>query len=297
MSKYKTSVFCGAATAIITPFSCGEIDYGALGHLIDLQISNGIDALVLSGTTGEASTLSEKEFQNLISFSKERINNRVPLIVGSGSNDTSKAQRLTKAATDLGADACLVVTPYYNKATQKGLLESYKAIASSTHLPIIVYNVPTRTSMNISLKCYKELSKIDNIVAVKEAGPDITSCAELIFECGDSLDIYTGSDDQLLPCLALGGKGTISVVSNIIPREIHDICQNYFEGNIEESKKLFKKYYKLMRAMFYEVNPIPVKTALAAKGLCREEFRLPLCTISDENREVLYKIMKELDLI
>ncbi len=297
MSKNKNSVFSGAATALVTPFFGGKIDFEAFGNMIDHQIKNGIDALVVSGTTGEATTLSEDEYKSLVKFSKEKIADRVPLMVGSGSNDTAKAQRLTKIATEEGADACLVVTPYYNKATQKGLIESYKAIAGSTHLPIIVYNVPTRTSLNISLQVYKELSKIENVVAVKEASPDIVSCAELIFECGDSLDVYTGNDDQILPCLALGGLGTISVVSNIIPREIHDICQKYSDGDTEEAKKLFKKYYKLMRAMFSEVNPIPVKTALAAKGLCQEEFRLPLCSISDENREKLFNIMKELKLL
>ncbi len=297
MSKNKNSVFCGAATALVTPFSGGKIDFEAFGDMIELQIKNGIDALVVSGTTGEASTISEDEFKTIVSFSKDTIDGRVPLIVGSGSNDIAKAQKLTKTATDLGADACLVVTPYYNKATQKGLFESYKAIARCTHLPIIVYNVPTRTSVNISLSTYKELSKIDNIVAVKEASPDITSCAELIFECGDSLDVYTGSDDQILSCLALGGMGAISVVSNIIPREIHDICKNYVDGNTTDAKNLFKKYYKLMRAMFSEVNPIPVKTALAGMGLCREEFRLPLCPISEENREKLNGIMIDLRLL
>ena len=297
MSKNKNSVFSGAATALVTPFNSGKIDFEAFGNMIEHQIKNGIDALVVSGTTGEATTLSEDEFKKLVKFSKKEIASRVPLIVGSGSNDTAKAKRLTEIATEEGADACLVVTPYYNKATQKGLIESYKVISESTHLPIIVYNVPTRTSFNISLQSYKELAKIENVVAVKEASTDIVSCAELIFECGDFLDVYTGNDDQLLPCLALGGMGAISVVSNIIPREIHDICQKYIEGDTEEAKALFKKYYKLMRAMFSEVNPIPVKTALSAKGFCKEEFRLPLCTISDENREKLFSIMNELELL
>ncbi len=297
MSKNKKSVFSGAATALVTPFYGGKIDFEALGNIIEYQITNGIDALVVSGTTGEATTLTEDEFKSLAKFSKEKIAGRLPLILGSGSNDTAKAQRLTKIATDMGADACLVVTPYYNKATQKGLIESYKVIAESTHLPIILYNVPTRTSVNITLQSYKELSKIENVVAVKEANPDIVSCAELIFECGESLDVYTGNDDEIFPCLALGGKGTISVASNIIPREIHDICKKYFEGNTDEARSIFKKYLPLMRAMFSEVNPIPVKTALAAKGLCHEEFRLPLCSISDENREKLYKLMNELDLL
>lgn len=296
MSKNKKTVFSGAATALITPFKGGKIDFEAFGNLIEFQIVNGIDALVVSGTTGEATTLSEEEFRSLVIFSKEKIEGRVPLIVGSGSNDIAKAQRLTKIATEIGADACLVVTPYYNKATQKGLVESYKAIADSTQLPIIVYNVPTRTCVNISLQSYKELAKIENIVAVKEASPDIVSCSELIFECGDYLDVYTGNDDGLLPCLALGGKGGISVVSNIIPREIHNICKMYFEGRTKDARNLFKRYFSLMRAMFMEVNPIPVKTALALGGYCHEEFRLPLCKIGDENREKLSVIMSELNI-
>ena len=297
MSKKSNSLFFGAATALVTPFFKGEIDYDALGEMINFQIKNSIDGLVVSGTTGEASTLSEEEFKNLVSFSADRVRGRVPLIVGSGSNDTSKAKRLTRLATELGADACLVVTPYYNKATPRGLIESYREIASATNLPIIVYNVPTRTCVNISLESYRQLSKIENIVAVKEASPDVSACAELIFELGDLLDVYTGSDDQLLPTLSVGGCGIISVASNIIPQECHDICLSYRDGNIIEAKEKFKKYYKLMRAMFCEVNPIPVKTALAILGCCREEFRLPLCSISDSNRETLTQIMRSLSLI
>ncbi len=297
MSKKSKSLFFGAATAIVTPFCHGEIDYDTLGDMIDFQVKNSIDALVVSGTTGEASTLSEEEYRSLISFSAKRIGGKVPLIAGSGSNDTQKAKRLTRISTELGADACLVVTPYYNKATPRGLVESYREIASSTSLPIIVYNVPTRTCVNISIESYRQLAKIENIVAVKEASPDISACAELIFELGDLLDVYTGSDDQLLPTLSLGGKGIISVASNIIPRECHDICYDHLEGNICEAREEFKKYFKLMQAMFCEVNPIPVKTALSILGRCREEFRLPLCSISDGNRDKLANIMKSLSLI
>ncbi|MBQ8208526.1 MAG: 4-hydroxy-tetrahydrodipicolinate synthase [Clostridia bacterium] len=297
MSKNKNPIFLGAATALITPFSGGSIDFESLGVLIDYQLNNSIDALVIAGTTGEASTLSEDEYRDLISYSVLKIAGRVPVIVGSGSNDTAKSKKLTKIATDLGADACLVVTPYYNKATPRGLIESYKAIADSTDLPIIVYNVPTRTCVNISLESYRELSKIENVVAVKEASPDIAACAELIFECGEDLDVYTGSDDQILPTLAIGGAGTISVASNIIPGEIHEMCRSYLGGNTAQSRKLFKKYYKLLRSMFCEVNPIPVKTALSMLGICREEFRLPLCQISDINRKRLEDIMRDLELI
>lgn len=297
MSKKNKPIFVGAATALVTPFSGGKIDFEALGSLIEFQIKSSIDALVIAGTTGEASTLSENEYRELISYSVLKNAGRVPLIAGSGSNDTAKAQRLTRIATELGADACLVVTPYYNKATPRGLVESYKAIASCTDLPIIVYNVPTRTCVNISLETYKELAEIDNIVAVKEASPDISACAELIFECGDRLDIYTGSDDQLLPTLSVGGLGTVSVASNVIPREIHEMCMLYLGGNTTASKKLFGKYYSFLKAMFCEVNPIPVKTALAMLGKCEEEFRLPLCNISDANRKKLKKAMLDLSLI
>ncbi len=292
MSKTKP-IFIGAATALVTPFVEGEIDYDAFGNMIDFQINNSIDALVVAGTTGEASTLSEGEYEELIQYAVEKNAGRVPLIAGSGSNDTKKACRLTELATKMGVDACLVVTPYYNKANSLGLTENYRAIASHTDLPIIVYNVPTRTCVNISLDVYREIAKIDNIVAVKEASPDITACAELIFECGNDLDIYTGSDDQILPTLSIGGLGTISVVSNLIPREIHEICMSYRSGDTLRAYTLFKKYYPLMRAMFSEVNPIPVKTALSMLGKCKEEFRLPLCRISELNRNKLEKILKE----
>lgn len=297
MSKNKKPVFIGAATALITPFSGGVIDFEALGLIIEYQISNSIDALVVAGTTGEAATLSEEEYKKIIRYTVEKVAGRVPLIAGSGSNDTVHSCKLTEIATEAGVDACLVVTPYYNKATPRGLFENYKKIAESTMLPIIVYNVPTRTCVNISLDSYRELSKIENIVAVKEAGPDISACAELIFECGDDLDIYTGSDDQIIPVLSLGGAGTISVVSNLIPNEIHEICSSYFGGNTAGAREIFKQYYRLMRAMFSEVNPIPVKTAMSMIGMCSEEFRLPLCRISDGNREKLKKIMCENGLI
>ncbi|MBQ8005499.1 MAG: 4-hydroxy-tetrahydrodipicolinate synthase [Clostridia bacterium] len=297
MSKNKKTIFVGAATALVTPFSGGKIDYPALEKLIEHQIKSSIDALVVAGTTGEASTLTEEEYERLVSFSAEKIGGRVPLIAGSGSNNTEKSKKLTAIAEKNGADACLVVTPYYNKATNRGLFENYKEIAESTSLPIIVYNVPTRTCVNISLDTYKALSKIENIVAVKEASPDISGCAELIFECGDDLDVYTGSDDQIVQTLSLGGLGAISVASNIIPYEIHDICLSYLGGNTSYSKDQFKKYYGILRAMFTEVNPIPVKTALSMLGVCKEEFRLPLCKISDQNRAVLIDKMKEVGLL
>lgn len=297
MSKNKKTLFKGVGTALITPFSGGRIDYESLGALIDYQIRNSVDALIIAGTTGEASTLREDEYNELVRFSVKKVAGRVPLIAGSGCNDTDRSCKLTGIASDAGVDACLVVTPYYNKATQRGLFENYKKIAESTKSPIIVYNVPTRTCVNISFATYCELSKIENVVAVKEAGPDIAANAEIIFECGDDLDVYTGSDDQIIPTLALGGAGAISVASNVIPGVIGKICRSYIAGDTSSALSLFKKYFPLMRGMFYEVNPIPVKTALSMMGLCREEFRLPLCRISDKNRDRLTEIMHKLDLL
>ena len=297
MSKNKKQIFVGVATALVTPFLEDGIDYRSLGEIIDFQIENSIDALVIAGTTGEASTLTEREYEELLDFSAEKISGRVPFIVGSGSNDTAKSVRLSKIAEKRGADACLVVTPYYNKATNNGLVENYKEICKNITLPVIVYNVPTRTCVNISPKIYKELSKIENIVAVKEAGSDVGALAELIFDSGDDLDIYTGSDDLIIPLLSLGGSGAISVVSNVLPFEIQYLCKSYISGDIVKAKEIFKNYYKLIRSMFCEVNPIPVKTALSLMGKCREEFRLPLCRMSEENRQRLESIMQDVGLI
>lgn len=291
MSKNKNSVFIGAATALVTPFRNGAIDYESLSALIEKQVEGNIDAIVIAGTTGEAATLTDSEYEELVRFSVEKIRGRVPVIIGSGSNSTERACHLTKKASELGADALLVVTPYYNKASKKGLVESYRAISDCTEKPVIVYNVPSRTGVNISLDVYKELAKIENIVAVKEANKDICAASELIFECGDDLDVYSGNDDEIIPLLSVGSFGVISVVSNIIPSEIHDICRYYLGGNMTEARKKFKKCYELIKAMSSEVNPIPVKTALSFLGLCREEFRLPLCSMADKNKEKLKSIL------
>ena len=220
MSKNKNSVFIGAATALVTPFRDGAIDYESLSTLIEKQVEGNIDAIVIAGTTGEAATLTDSEYEELVRFSVEKIRGRVPVIIGSGSNSTERACHLTKKASELGADALLVVTPYYNKASKKGLVESYRAISDCTEKPVIVYNVPSRTGVNISLDVYKELAKIENIVAVKEANKDICAASELIFECGDDLDVYSGNDDEIIPLLSVGSFGVISVVSNIIPSAI-----------------------------------------------------------------------------
>lgn len=297
MSKIKKSIFKGAATALITPFRDGEVDYAALGDLIDRQIDCGIDALIICGTTGESATLSDKEHRQILEYALARSGGRVPMIAGTGSNDTAHAIETSKFAASLGYDGLLVVTPYYNKATERGLVASYTAIADSVDTPIILYNVPTRTCCNITLPVYRELAKHENIVAVKEASGNISAIAELFAECGDDFDIYSGNDDQTLPVLSLGGSGVISVVSNIIPNEMKKLCQKWFDGDIKECRRLHEKYLKLMKLMFCEVNPIPVKTAVEIMGLCSAEMRLPMCAIGEENRKKLEKSLIEYRLI
>ncbi len=297
MSKLQKSIFEGVATALITPFVNGEVDYIRLGRLIDFQIGRGIDALVITGTTGESSTLSDDEHRDILKFAIEKADGRVPMIAGTGSNDTRHAIDMSKYACELGYDALLVVTPYYNKATPAGLIKSYTAIADASTKPLILYNVPTRTCCNITLPVYRELAKHERIAAVKEASGNVSAIAELAAECGDLLDIYSGNDDQTLPLLALGGKGVISVVSNIIPTEMTELCRAWFDGDVKKSRELQLKYLGLMKAMFWEVNPIPVKTAAELMGLCSSEMRLPMCQMSDSNREPLKQKLKEYRLI
>ena len=293
----KKTPFKGVATALITPFKNGEVDFDALGRLIDRQIDGGIDALVICGTTGESCTLSDAEHRKVLQFALSRAGGRVTMIAGTGSNDTHHAIGTSRFASELGYDALLVVTPYYNKATDRGLIQSYTAIADAARCPIILYNVPSRTGCNISLPVYRELAKHENIVAVKEASGNISQIAEIFAECGEYLDIYSGNDDQTLPVLALGGTGVISVVSNIIPREMVFLCRKWFDGDVKECRRLHEKYLKLMKNMFCEVNPIPVKTACALLGLCHDELRLPLCEISKENLQKLQNTLKEYALM
>ena len=293
----KQSIFAGAATALITPMRNGEVDYISLGRLIDFQIDGGIDALVICGTTGESATLSDEEHRSILEFALERAGGRVPLIAGTGSNDTAHAISTSRFASMLGYDGLLVVTPYYNKATERGLIKSFSSIADAVCCPIILYNVPSRTGCNITMQVYRELADHENIVAVKEASGSISAIAELISQCGDRLDIYSGNDDQTLPMLALGAKGVISVVSNLIPHEVSSLCRKWFDGDIKECRRLHEKYLRLMKIMFCEVNPIPVKTALSMMGLCSAEMRLPMCEIGEENRERLKGTLKEYKLI
>jgi 4-hydroxy-tetrahydrodipicolinate synthase len=297
MSKTKKSIFKGAATALITPFKNGNVDFDARGKLIDRQIENGIDALVICGTTGESATLSDDEHHDVLRFALARSGGKVPMIAGTSSNDTAHAMEMSKFASDLGYDGLLVVTPYYNKATEKGLIKSFTAIADTSKRPIILYNVPSRTSCNITLPVYRELAKHDNIVAVKEASGNISQVAELVAECGDHFDVYSGNDAETLPILSLGGAGVISVVSNIIPREMADLCQKWFDGSTKECRRLHEKYLKLMKMMFCEVNPIPVKTACEIMELCSSEMRLPMCEIGEDNREKLQDLLGQYNLI
>ena len=297
MNMSKKPLFRGVGTALITPTNEKGVDYDALGRLIDWQIDEGVNALIIAGTTGEGSTLNDKEHKELLEFSCKRINKRVPMIAGTGSNDTAYAIQLSRHAEEAGADGLLCVTPYYNKTTQKGLVAMYTAIANSVTIPIILYNVPSRTGVNIDPKTYFELSKVENIIAIKEANADLAKITEAFNLVGDKMDIYSGNDDEILIFLALGGLGVISVLSNIMPRKTVEMCDKFFAGDIEGARKLQLELFPLIRALFSEVNPIPVKAALSKMGFCDNYFRLPLVPMSKEKEEILFKLMKEQNLI
>lgn len=297
MSTQKTTIFTGAAVAIVTPFKNNRVDYESLAALIERQIENSTDAIVICGTTGESSTLTDEEHKECIRFCVEKTAGRVPVIAGTGSNDTDYAIALSKYACEVGADALLLVTPYYNKATPKGLIKHFTAIADATDKPIILYNVPSRTGVNISLPVYKELAKHDRIVAAKEASGNISAVAALAEACGNSLDIYSGNDDQIVPILSLGGKGVISVLSNVVPKDTHDIVALWNEGKTKESLALQLKYLDLINALFCEVNPVPVKTAMGLMGLCADEMRLPLCEMEENNKERLATALRNHGII
>ena len=293
----KKPVFCGSATAVVTPFSGGAVDYFALERLLLRQIDSGADALVVCGTTGEASTLSSEEQAEVIRFAGSVVGGKIPLIAGTGSNDTATACKRTKNATDAGADGVLVVTPYYNKSTQKGLIYHYEAVAASTDLPVILYNVPTRTCVDVSADTYERLSTVENIVGVKEASPDIVKIGEIIRRCGDGLAVYSGNDDMALPVIFLGGKGVISVAGNLIPSEMYALCRAALSGDYRLAVELHMKYLPLMRGLFCTVNPIAVKTALSMMGLCGGEFRLPMCEPEDDVLEKIRNLLIRYSLI
>ena len=293
----KNTIFTGAATAIVTPLTKDGIDYEQFGRLIDWQIESGIDAIVAVGTTGEGSTLTDEEHKEAIKFCVERVGGRVPVIAGTGSNDTAYAIDLTKYACEVGADAMLLVTPYYNKATQKGLIESFRAIADASDKPCILYNVPSRTGCNLLPETVLKLAEHPNIVAIKEACGNISQVAELAALVGDKIDIYSGNDDQIVPILSLGGKGVISVLSNIMPGETSKMCKDYMKGDTASALRAQLELLPLINALFCEVNPIPVKAAVAAMGYCENYLRLPLTPMEPEHEAKLLALMKEQNLI
>jgi len=285
-------IFQGAATALITPLTPDGIDYTAFARLIDWQIDQGIDALVIAGTTGEASTLSDDEHRDAIAFAVKQVAGRVPVIAGTGSNDTAYAVDLTRCACQAGADAMLVISPYYNKATQKGLIANFTAIADASDKPVMLYNVPSRTGCNILPATCAVLAEHPNIVAIKEACGDLSQIAETARLIQGKMDIYSGNDDQVLPILSLGGKGVISVLSNVLPTQTVEMCRKFFDGDIAGSTRMQLEMLPLIHALFSEVNPIPVKAAMAAMGFCEDYLRLPLTPMEDAHRAVLLQEMR-----
>lgn len=293
----KPIIFKGCGTALATPFDEQGINFKVFEKMIESQIENGVDALIVCGTTGESSTMTEKERKDAIKFVVDIAKKRVPVIAGTGSNNTAQTIAMCKYAEEVGADACLVVTPYYNKTTQGGLVAHYSAVASSTKLPIILYSVASRTGVNILPETCLELSKIPNIVAIKEASGNISQIAKIAELCGDNLHIYSGNDDQVIPILSLGGLGVISVLSNVAPKYTHDMCINYFDGKHDEALKMQLDALNLISSLFSEVNPIPVKYALNLMGYDFGKPRLPLVELTDKNKVVLENEMKKMKLI
>jgi len=294
----KNTIFTGAGVAIVTPMNDdGSINYEGLGKLIDFNIYNGTDAIIICGTTGESSTMTDEEHKECIRYAVERTAKRVPVIAGTGSNDTAYAVALSKEAEELGADAVLVVTPYYNKTSQAGLIAHFTAIADSINIPMILYNIPGRTNLNIAIDTFVELAKHPNIVAVKEAGGNINYFAKIIEACGDSLDVYSGDDGMTVPVMSIGGKGVISVLSNIMPKETHNLCQLCFDNDFAAAGKEQIRLLDLMNSLFIDVNPIPVKEALNIMGMQAGPCRMPLVPMSDKARETLKASMKKINLI
>ena len=293
----KNPIFRGAASALITPLTEKGVDYDALKKLIDWQIDEGIDGLVIAGTTGEGSTLTDEEHRELFEKAIQMIDGRVPAIAGTGSNDTAYAIDLTQCACELGYDGMLVVTPYYNTATQNGLIKMFTTIADASTKPLVLYNVPSRTGVDIAPSTYAALADHPMIGAIKEASGNLSKVAEIAHLVGEKLDIYSGNDDQILPILSLGGSGVISLLSNPLPKATSRMCHAFFEGNIEEARKLQLDLLPLTNALFSEVNPIPVKAAMAAMGFCEDYLRLPLTPMEEAHKAVLLKLMAEQNLI
>ena len=290
----KNTVFKGVGTAIVTPMlKTGEVDYESYGRLIDWQIAEGVNAIIAAGTTGEGSTLSDEEHRDVVKYTVERVGGRVPVIAGTGSNDIAYACDLTRFSCEAGADAMLVVSPYYNKATQKGLITSFTKIADESTKPIILYNVPSRTGCNIMPKTVAELAEHPNIVGIKEASGNISQIAETISLVRGKIDVYSGNDDQIVPLLSLGGSGVISVLSNVLPRKTVEMCDKFFAGDVMGSAKIQLDLLDLINSLFSEVNPIPVKAAVSAMGFCENYLRLPLTPMEAVNEARLLELMRK----
>lgn len=288
-----TSVFKGAATALVTPLNENGIDYENFERLLNWQVDEGINALVICGTSGEGSTLSDEEHRAALKFAYDVVGGRVPMIAGTGSNDTAYAIELTKFACEVGYDAMLVVTPYYNKATQNGLVKMFETIADASTKPIILYNVPSRTGVNIEPETYARLAEHPMITGIKEANGNIAKIVETKALVGDKLDIWSGNDDQIVPILAAGGSGVISVLSNVLPKKTLELCNKFFAGDVKGSMDMQCEMFDLIKALFCEVNPIPVKAAVAALGYCENYVRLPLTPMEKQHEEVLLECMRK----
>ena len=290
--KLQNPIFRGIATALVTPTTPQGVDYDRMGKLIDWQIEKGINALVICGTTGESSTLTDAEHREVMRYSIERVAGRVPVICGTGSNETDYAVELTKAACEYGADAVLVVTPYYNKTTQKGLVTMYNTIADASTKPVILYNVPSRTGIAIEPATYVKLAEHPNICAIKEANSDISKIVETFALVGDKLDIYSGNDDQIVPIMSMGGLGCISVISNVLPTETVELADKFFAGDVAGAAKMQCDFMPMVRSLFCESNPIPVKAAMAAMGFCENYLRLPLVPMEEDHYQVMLERMR-----
>lgn len=290
-------MFQGAIVAIVTPFKNGQLDEEAYRQLIEFQIENGTHGIVPCGTTGESATLSHTEHKRVVEICIDQVKKRVPVIAGTGSNNTAEALELTRHAQDAGADAALMITPYYNKPTQEGLYQHYKKIAEAASIPIVVYNVPGRTSLNLLPETVARLAEFPNIVGIKEATGDLKQGAKVIELCGDRITVLSGDDFTALPLMAVGGKGVISVISNVVPRDMAQMCDAFLGGNLAAARALHYKMWPLMEAMFYETNPAPAKTALKLMGKITGEVRLPLCPMSTANEEKLRQVMQRYGLI
>lgn len=289
-------LFIGAATALVTPFKNDVIDFEKFGELINWQISENIDALVIAGTTGEASTLNDAEHKSLMKYAVEKIDKRVPAILGTGSNDTMHCLEMCRYAQDIGADALLLVTPYYNKTTQEGVVMHYTYIADRVNIPIIIYNVPSRTGFCISVESIVELSKHKNIIGIKEASGNISFVAKIASSVDKDFLIYSGNDDMIIPILSLGGKGVISVVSNVLPKQTHNMVMEYLNGDIHSALDIQLNLLNFINALFIETNPIPVKTCMNLLGCDVGELRMPLCNMNEKNKETLIKSIMEIGL-